>query len=772
MLATCCGLAIIAYPTFIRSSLAISATVSPVWLTLLMRGLVAGFLPVAAGMAVAVPCGARSSLRGAAWTLGGAGLLTGIALAGSVGAILTASAIAASITALALVIFSSRRLHPALESPLRFRRPLAWGLSAAAGLLAVTSAVSSDRYCPTLAARVLFHAPFRDALVEGRSLEQMVRSDATRLMSVTEGPEPTWTVWKQRDAYVQLRENGLSRALVSLDTRVAPQSAPDVVATVLPLVLHHDPQNVLFLGMKSPAVLATSIEFPVYSIRCVESDPTVRRIIESDLTPATKTSLFADERVEWFHADPVLAARADHAAFYDVIVSQDGQNLPWSNAPLWTREHFQAVARLLTDSGMFCQRMSYGDFTDRPVRELTATLRTVFPHVTILEPVPGDLLFVCSLSEPVTANEHLVGRLERPHVRHTLGRMGWDWSVVMGLAFVPAESIDKFAGDATTNTAANARFLTTLTPEAYQWGTKWSAVRERLAPLQTTAMRKLGKESPEQFDVSKRFEDIQLASKIVGGHPDEFWEYRKSLRERLKDRPRTAIVQAKGETGGLTYGLHAEDTRRKEYLTALGAAVANDPPKPSLVGKMATFAEPYDPLLSPFVHEEAARLYGKCQPRVGAEELRHWQHAIYYGTGNDRSVRNVVSAVELLHAAPESLVDPVERWDTLQSLLDVMKERWIIRARLARENRSKFETIDLSRSIAAAEAALADLDSLAPQVGSISEGWEVRRKGLERDLIRELEGYRAEREAQADQKRREAAARAANRPLPGGPPSL
>ena len=59
----------------------------------------------------------------------------------------------------------------------------------------------------------------------------------------------------------------------------------------------------------------------------------------------------------------------------------------------------------------------------------------------------------------------------------------------------------------------------------------------------------------------------------------------------------------------------------------------------------------------------------------------------------------------------------------------------------------------------AAEFALEDLDALAPRVGSIADGWEVRRKGLERELIRELEGYRAEREAQAEQLRKEAAAR-------------
>lgn len=759
--------AIVGYPSIIRDSLAISATVSPVWMTLGLKGFFAGLLPFAAGTAMAAAAiGCRPRLTA---PLAGCGLIAGLACAVWAGPVLIACSFACAAVALVMALRAAPHRDPYAPF-LRVRGTLTWSLSAAAGVMAVAALIGSERYSPALAARVLFHSPFNDAYVSGRSLEQMVHSDSTRLLSIVDSPDSVWTVWKQRDAYVQLRENGLARGMVSLDTGIAPQSAPDVVTTVLPLVLHGEAQNVLFLGMKSPAMLATSIEFPIYSIRCVESDPAVQSIIRDQIAPATQTSLFRDDRVEWIEADPLLAARADHGATYDVIISQEGQALPWGTAPRWTRDHLASVSKLLSDSGIFCQRFLYGDFTDHPVRELVSTLRTVFPHVTAVEPLPGEILFLCSNGKPVVPNEHLMSRLDRVHVRHVLGRMGWDWSVVMGLNFIPAESIDQFAGTAPTNTAANARFVATLTQEAYRWGPKWNSVRTAMAPLQTTTIKQLGKESTELFDIAKRIEDIQLASKIVGAHPDEFWEYRKALRDRLKDRPRTAVVQVKHE--GLKYGLHEEDTRRKEYLVALGAAVQNDPPAPGLVSDVAAFAEPFDPLLSPFVYEEVARLYGKCRPRVSKDELRHWQHAVYFGTGNDRSVRNVVSTVELLHTAPESISDPVARWDALQSLLEVMRERWIIRAQLARTNRSKFETVDLSRSITAAEVALTDLDALATEVGVVADGWATRRKGIERDLIRELESYRAEREAQAAAERRAAAARVTNSQLPGGPSPL
>lgn len=759
-LGSAAALAVVAFPQFLEATLSINATISWLWSALILRGLVAALLPFVSGLAIAAGCAAVAPRRASVpAAVAFAAFLIGMTLSAPAAGLVLA-ALCGTAAALVATYRTPAPTEHEFPAAALLRQGLAWGPMAAVCVLAVWSAAAADRYAPAVAARVLFNAPFITAWLNGQPIDNLLHADSTRLLSTIESRDSTWTVWKQRDAYVQLRENGLPRSMVCLDTNIAPQSAPEVVATVLPLVVHRDPQSILFLGMNSPASLATTLQFPIFSIRCIERDPAIRQIIETQLEPNCQTSIFRDERVQWESADPFLAARSTHDRTYDVIVAQDGQSMPWRSAPRWTRDHFRSVAALLGETGLFCQRMNYGDVTDRPVREVAATLRNAFAHVTIVEPLPGELLFLCSNAEPVVLNEHLMSRLDKGHVRHTLGRMGWDWSVVMGLSYIPADVVDEFIDEAPVNSATNARFVTTLPQEVYCWGAKWNAVKMALASCSTTAIRRFEKESAELFDVSKRFEDIQLASKIVGAHPDEFWEYRKSLRDRLKDRPRTAIVQVQHE--GLQYGLHAEDARRKEYLIALGKAASAEQPTIALVSEMAAFAEPFDPLLSPFVHEEAARLYGKCAEPAHEAAFNHWRHAVYYGTGQDRSVRNVVSAVQTLHDHPESVPDPLQRWDALQSLLEVMRERWIIRAQLARTNKSKFEAVDLSRSIAAAEAAIDDLDALAREVGPAAEGWEMRKKIIERDLIRDLEGYRSIQTARADAEKR-----SANTPPPG-----
>jgi hypothetical protein len=769
VLAIASSFAVVAFGWLVHRSLDVAAYVSPVWLTLLIRGTMAAALPFAAGCCVG-GCGTATGRRSmsifsaACLAPAACGLLVEYAFDHLTPLCLVGSAFTAGLTALVLMIGELKAL-PA-EAPRRGRQ-FAMAMSAAVVLLGLFGLVGQGRYRPDIAARLLFNSPVFGAYLNGQTTDQLVHGDGSRRMATIESRESTWTVWRQRDAYVQLRENGLARGLVSLDTDIAPQSAPDVVTTVLPLVLHRDPQHLLFLGMKAPATLATSLEFPLRTIRCVERDAAMRQIIETQLQPATDTSLFSDERVDWIQAEAVAAARADHGRTFDVIIAQDGQPLPWSTSPLWTQDYFRSVAGQLSEGGMFCQRLIYGDVSDRPVRDLAATLRSTFAYVTIIEPLPGELLFVCSNTEAAVMNEELVARLDRGHVRHALGRMGWDFSVLMGLAVIPAESTDAFIGQATANTASNGRFMSGLVHEVFRWGPKWNEVRDCLVKQTTTPLRGLGKESTELFDVSKRIEDIRLASQIVGEHPDEFWEYRKAIRDRLKDRPRTAIVQVKNE--GLSYGLHAEDSRRKEYLKSLGTAVTAEAPTPAMLAETASFAEPFDPLMSPFVHEEVARLAVKSSPRDLPTEFDYWRHAIYFGTGNDRSVRNVVAAVELLHEHPECIADETQRWDAMQSLLEVMRERWTVRANLAGSGRSKFEAVDLSRSISAAEAAVGDLDQLALKVGPAAEGWETRKKVLQKQLIRDLESYRTRQEARAAAEKR---VKAAENPLPAEMPSL
>ena len=63
---------------------------------------------------------------------------------------------------------------------------------------------------------------------------------------------------------------------------------------------------------------------------------------------------------------------------------------------------------------------------------------------------------------------------------------------------------------------------------------------------------------------------------------------------------------------GLGRGLHPEDERRKEFLLALNAAATQTAPDADSLNRLTTFIEPYDPLVSYFVHHELAHLYARA----------------------------------------------------------------------------------------------------------------------------------------------------------------
>jgi hypothetical protein len=151
--------------------------------------------------------------------------------------------------------------------------------------------------------------------------------------------------------------------------------------------------------------------------------------------------------------------------------------------------------------------------------------------------------------------------------------------------------------------------------------------------------------------------------------------------------------------------------------------------------------EPYDPLVSDFVHHEAALLLSRAAVADPRAELEHRLHTIYFNTGNDRSVRNVTEALALVLDHPEAAGDPLDRWDQANALLEVLKHRWALRA--AESEASQYAQSDAEQTLAAAQRALRTMDELAPQLPVDPDDWQARRDVLERQLLRPLRTYRA-----------------------------
>ena len=621
---------------------------------------------------------------------------------------------------------------PAMRTRLRV------AFTAACCVSACLSGLWSNRFDPALPARILFSAESFAAYRNGTRIDLLPHLDETRLISVHPARDGIWTVWKRHGGRVQLRENGIPRSTMSVDLTVSPHASSELLPAVVPLVLHPQARHVLLSGIGGTATLSSCLAFPVKSVTCAEADPALLRIARDVLAPADVSNALHDPRLELTQVDSSLLLAAGGPA-YDVIIDTDGQAALTGAASRFTTEHYRRIARRLAPGGIYCQRFQHYDFGPQPIRDLAATLQSAFARVVLVEASPGELLLLgCTADEPL--DDGLINRASAPHVRRVLSQAGWDWSVLLALPMVDVGTVEPPLVDdgARANAAASGRFAFMMPQEMMRWAPKLDESHKLLTGYNARILDWLG-DDPDAIDVNHRLADVNEQYRVVSEQPDYFWAYRQSLKRRLQDRPRTAIVQVAHE--GLKRKLHPEDQRRKEYLLALAAAATQAQPSPAAIEQVAQFVNPYDPLVSYFTHHEAAYLWSRAETPDPAAELAHRLHTVYFGPGYDRSVRNITAALELIVAHPDALPGADDRWDHINALLETLRQRWEIRTHTA--GGRQFTAADAEESLNAAKRAVDSLDEIHAEVGISGIAWSARRDAIERRLIRPLRTYRS-----------------------------
>ncbi|MFG0334912.1 MAG: spermidine synthase [Maioricimonas sp. JB049] len=751
----------------IRCSLWISAGVSSLPLLLLLRAGLAAVIVLPLGIAV----GLVALPRGVTGTT-----VRGVSLSALVAGYLLAAWTAADL-AVALPWLGTGTLLLVLAVTFRDAGRLGWkqparlATSAAAGLFCLLTVVAPRGYAPEASAKLLFSTRMFQGYHNGAEPEELLRADDGRLVASVRDGSSHWTAWLYRGARVQLRENGVPRDVRSINPAICPDSSANLTPAILSLCLHSLPEDVLVVGFGDGATLEGCLTFPVRHVTCIEGASGVKAIHEAAIAPAVGVNLRADDRLQMVAVDPPLAMAASGRR-YDVVLLNENQNALARTSAQFTSEYYGRVASKLDEGGLLCQRLQVLDLGPQAVRDLVATMRDVFPQVMLVSPAPGEMLLLGSLSpEPIVTNG-IIDRLQSSHVRRLCSRMAWDWSIVTGLTCLPPEAVDAWleVKPGRSSTGENARMAWTAPLEVMRWAPKLQQLRAAIELRSSPLVNQLGEEVDVQA-ISQRLADMREQQRILAQHPDHFWAYRKTLKQRLTERPRAKIVQVKHE--GLKRTLHPEDQRRKAYLEALAAAAGSKTPGMEAIRDVVDFVEPYDPLVSFFVHQEVARMLGRTEPRPVAVELEHWLHSIYYAPPHDRSVRNITEAVSLLVEFPEAVPDERQRFDLIHGLLETATERWRVRM-LPESGTSKYEPVDASRTLETARAALTVLDALAEDNPTHYREWDIRRRIIERELIGPVRTYQvqaARKLAVAERKKKEEerAAEPRSVTLPGQP---
>ena len=619
------------------------------------------------------------------------------------------------------------------------RRAIIRPTFALCGIVVLAGPLLAQRYDPTISAKLLFDtAVFVAHQHEARS-DILPHLDEGRCIATAEAANGTMTFWRYRGQQLQVRESGLPVSSVSCDTNICTQPSAESLQAILPMVMHEGPTRVLLLGIRSGAVLQTSITFPLESIVCVESDQKVVDAVSNHVFTRVTQNPLDDSRVTLQTAEPLLKLRTSPASADIIIASADQQGVPQA-ASMITTEFLRTASGALREGGLFCQPLDYADFGPEALQIISATWQSVFSEVVAIEIAPGKLLFVATNSPAGIIRPGIIDRLQRPNVRFALAQTGWDWSTPLRLSVYTDKGLTTAFGENRGNVSSvSTSRLTCLLPwEVMRWGNKYAAVMEKLGPVAQTMQFTVGQDAYDPA-VSNRLVELTEQQELINEHPDEYWYYRRKVKERLKKTPQSELVQVKGEEP--LHELHPGEKRRVDYFTTLGNAAKQKKPGPADLFAIEEFATPHDPLISLFLHQELAELATRNRDENFEIELRHRLHRAYFTSSTDQAVRNVVASIELLCEHPSAIPNDADRADQLDALLQILHDRWHNRGETA-PGSSKIVLNDIEQSISAIDKAFIELASLNDSRGYSTEQWQGRKLALEKSLLRPLQAYR------------------------------
>ena len=602
-----------------------------------------------------------------------------------------------------------------------------------AGSVLAAAAVAGLVVCPPDLAgpsRLLFTTRPLAAVHRGIAREMIPETDAARIIVVDETSEGTLTTWKIEARALEFRLNGHQIGVVSDDGSTMPQPAADVLACVLPLVLHRNPGSVLLLDDYSGVARETCGQFPLHRIVFVEPESTCAQ--GSAVKPM-------DGQLQVLSSAPESAIRDASIEPVDVVISVLADPSRIASLSRLSASWFRAASERLTADGVFCQRIRFNHVGGDSLLHLLGSVSSAFQNVAVVQLVPGEIALVATNSSGPLLDKDVLKRMERQHVRRQLGRCGWDWCQLAALPIVSSSDSAEPWGQRQLP-VPDSVFGLRLGWETVRPVNHGRSLRQLLAPHERR-IAEAAPVSPTHEEFRRRISAYAQQVEVVTAFPDQPWVYRKSLKseiQRNQRRPVEVIVD-----GQIHHRRHPLDEFRISYLETLGEllkrANAGELSAPEL-HRLSEFSADYEPLISDFAHHELVRLHELARHPSPQDEFRHRLHTIHFTQPSDASVRNVVGALDQLTSQPELVPDHAERFDQLNSLVQHLIVRWEVRTGFEPRSAVRMQR-DVELSVRTVQTALSQMEQLAAAAGKGRRAFLTRRQFVSQALIGPLRDY-------------------------------
>ncbi|MFQ5881426.1 MAG: fused MFS/spermidine synthase [Candidatus Methylomirabilales bacterium] len=279
------------------------------------------------------------------------------------------------------------------------------------------------------------------AAATGLSLNEMARQGD--LLFFKEGLNATISVHQVGKKRI-LKTNGKTDAGNARDMHT------QLMSGHLPLFLHPGPKEVLIIGLGSGVTAGAVARHPVKALEVVEIEPAV--VEAAAFFSAENRGVLEDPRLRIVIGDGRNFLLSTPKV-YDVIISEPSN--PWiaGVANLFTLEFYRAARARLRAGGIMCQWLQTYGIKPSDLRMVIRTFQTVFPHTTIWQTIPGDLLLI-GTEGPLVVD---LGRRQQawalPEVMEDLRTLGFEAPEAVLADFVLGEKDARlFAQHAELNT--------------------------------------------------------------------------------------------------------------------------------------------------------------------------------------------------------------------------------------------------------------------------------------------------------------------------------
>lgn len=195
-----------------------------------------------------------------------------------------------------------------------------------------------------------------------------------------------------------------------------------VMQGLVPALLHPAPRSAFVVGLGTGTTAGWVADVPdMQQVDVVELEPAMTTLVRDHFAPVNRHVL-DKKNVRLIPGDAREALLAAGRS-YDLVISEPSNPYRAGVSTLFTQEFYAAARARLNERGLFAQWVQGYEVDSQAIRQVYATLCSIFPHVETWVSGPNDLLFIGHTTAPDYTMNHLRARLALPLFTEALRRV-------------------------------------------------------------------------------------------------------------------------------------------------------------------------------------------------------------------------------------------------------------------------------------------------------------------------------------------------------------